>query len=158
MEERKEIGKEEGEGGEESTLNWIIRKDNLRTSQELAGPHSLQESGWKILNSFERLREKGEVLGCQVHQGCLGKYLLRFSYLGTQRPLHPVSNGIIILLKLTADLGILHVMLMYQVFRMQVLQCHGDIQPSFNGELLGQAMCQGGSPFRQPFRGKGVKI
>jgi hypothetical protein len=96
----------------------------------------LQDSGWKLLNSFERLHEKGEVLGCQVHQGCLGKYLLRFSYLGTQRPLHPVSNGIIILLKLTADLGILHVMLMYQVFRMQVLQCHGDIQPSFKGRTV----------------------
>jgi hypothetical protein len=25
-------------------------------------------------------------------------------------------------------------------------------------ELLGQAMCEGGSPFRQPFRGQSVKI
>jgi hypothetical protein len=72
-------------------------------------------------------------MGSQVHQGRLGKYLPRFSCLGTQKPLHPVSNGIIILLKLAADLGIVHVILMYQVFRMQVLQGHGDTQPSFKG-------------------------
>jgi hypothetical protein len=57
MEERKEIGEEEEEGREESTLNWAIRKDNLRTSQELAGPQLLQDTGWTILKSFERLRE-----------------------------------------------------------------------------------------------------
>jgi hypothetical protein len=68
MEERNEIEEEEEEG-EESTLNLAIRKDNFRTSQELAGPPSLQNSGWKIVNSFERLLEKGELLGCQVHQG-----------------------------------------------------------------------------------------
>jgi hypothetical protein len=118
MEERKEIEEEEGERGEESTLNWI---DNLRTSQELAGPHLLQDPGCKLVNSYERRLEKEELLGCLVHQGCLGKYLPRFSCLGTQRLLNPGSNGTKILLKLATDLGIVHVMLMYQVFRMQVL-------------------------------------
>jgi hypothetical protein len=127
-------------------LNWANRKDNLRAFQEL------QDSEWKIVNSFERLLEKGELLGCPA-PGLLRE-------ISSQVQLPGYSEAIATRFQWNhISLGIIHMMLMYKVFKIQELQGHGDFQPYFKGRPVKPSnVWQGGSPLWQPLRGQGVKL
>jgi hypothetical protein len=52
---------------------------------------------------------------------------------GIQRPLQPLSKGAQKLLELVADIGVDHMIMVFQKCRIQKLWVHGDFRPDFKG-------------------------
>jgi hypothetical protein len=76
-----------------NSLHWDNRKDTLRVSQEWARPHAFQRSGYKIVNTFERLSlEKKALLGCPAGTG-LTREMFSQVQPDTQRPLQLWPKG-----------------------------------------------------------------
>jgi hypothetical protein len=90
--------------------------------------------------SFGRLLEKSAT----EHPACRGLARAAFPTsrnLSIQMQLQQWMKGTRLLLELTADLAITHMLLVWQAYRMQELQSHGGFHSDFKGRPGDQALC-----------------
>jgi hypothetical protein len=90
--------------------------------------------------SFGRLHEKSAT----EHPVCRGLTREAFPTSrnpGIQMQLQQWMKGTLLLLELTADLAVTHMLLVWQAYRMQDLQSHGGFHSDFKGRPGDQALC-----------------
>jgi hypothetical protein len=92
----------------------------LTVSSELGEPYPWQAQGYECVNSFEwfSLKKRGPVTTLLI-QDYQGICFLILSYPGTQNSLQPLSKCCCSLFHLSADVGVVCMMLVLQACKMQ---------------------------------------